>query len=297
MNRTGVVLILILLGSVAGLGQGGDDVHLQIHGFATQAFAYSGANNYLGMNTAQGTTGWTEAAVNVNDQVNEKLRVGAQFHYTRLGNFGQEEPTVDWALGDYKASGLLGLRAGKVKIRWGLYNDTQDYDPGYLWALLPEPVYGIDIRSTNLSQLGVEVYGRLPIGEKFGTLSYSGYYGDYVYVSGEGEMEAFKESGLTFDSPPAGKTPGFDLRWMTPLTGLTVGGSLMMFDATANLAGETGTYRQPLAFWPTYYAQYINRKLFLSYQYTKLVEYQTTAITGAGTSTSDSDTSAWYVMG
>ena len=40
-------------------------------------------------------------------------------------------------------------------------------------------------------------------------------------------MEAYKESGITFKDRPWGKTPGFDLRWKTPLKGLMVAGSLM----------------------------------------------------------------------
>lgn len=78
----------------------------------------------------------------MNDQLTGNLRVGAQIHTTKLGAFGSWVPGVDWALADYKVNRWIGVRAGKVKIRWGLYNDTQDADPGYLWSLLPESIYG-----------------------------------------------------------------------------------------------------------------------------------------------------------
>lgn len=294
MSQRMVVISVLLLGLLAIEAQAQNDLNLQIHGFATQSFVYSGANNYLGMGTSSGTFGWTEAAINVNDTVTDKLRIGMQLHYTRLGNFGGETPTVDWALGDYKVNERFGLRAGKVKIRWGLYNNEQDYDPGYLWSLLPESIYGIDFRSTNLSQLGVEAYGKIFMGKRFGSLLYSAYYGDYSYVAGEGETETFKEMGLNFKDPPGGKTPGFDLTWATPLSGLKIGGSLMMFDASGNMTD--GAYKQPLAFWPTYYAQYDRRNLFFSFQYVRLVEYQTVTINGSAPSTSDSDTSSWFAM-
>lgn len=274
---------------------GPEELNLQIHGFATQAFLYSNANNYLGMNTSSGSAAWNEAALNVNDQVSDKLRVGAQFHYTRLGDFGGESLTLDWAMGDYKVNRWLGIRAGKVKIKWGLYNNTQDYDPGYMWSLLPEPIYGVDVRETDLSQLGVELYGRVPLTKRFGKLDYSGYYGDYYDASDDGYAEQFKEQGLNFVHPAAGKSPGFDLRWTTPLPGLTVGGSLMMYDATGNLTN--GTYREPLTFWPTYYAQYDFRKFFVSGQYVKLVQYETITLSGQAPATDVWDTRSWFVMG
>ena len=270
------------------------DQNLQIHGFATQGFLVSSENNYLGINTGSGSTAWTEAAINVNDEVTNRLRVGVQFHYTRLGAFGGDDPTVDWALGDFTINRWAGIRAGKVKMRWGLYNDTQDYDPGYMWSLLPEGIYGIDIRATDLSQNGVELYGVVPLMRNLGKMEYSAYYGDYTVASNDGIMESFKESGLAFTSPPGGKTPGFDLRWKTPLSGLKIGGSLMMYDAKGNLTN--GTYVQPLAFWPAYYGQYDWKKLSLSYQYTKLVQYQTVTTTGAPPATSGVNTPSWFAM-
>lgn len=272
-----------------------DDQGLQIHGFATQAFVFSSANNYLGMNTSSGTTAWTEAAFNVNDQVANKLRVGMQLHFMELGKFGDQGVTVDWALGDYKFDRKLGMRAGVVKIRWGLFNDVQDFDPGYMWCLLPEPIYAVDVRATNLSVLGVEAYGSLPLPKKLGDLEYSVYAGDYYYAPNDGYMEGFTESGLAFSNRPSGKTPGFDLRWKTPVKGLKVGGSLMMYDAQDNLTD--GTFRQPLAYWPTVYGEYEARKFFFSGQYMKLGQYTVISEIGSQPSTNLSDTRAWFVMG
>jgi hypothetical protein len=292
MNRLLLGALAMAAGVATASAQHWGSPDLQFHGFATQGFVVSNDNNYLGMNTTSGTTAWTEAAINVNDQVSEKLRVGVQFHLTRLGAFGGDGVNVDWALGDYSVNQWLGVRAGKVKIKWGLYNDTQDADPGYLWSLLPEPVDGIDYRTTDLSQYGVELYGRAPLHPGFGSLEYSAYYGEYFYATNDGSAASFTQQGLTFANLPGGKTPGFDLRWV--VKGLKLGGSLMMYDASGNLTN--GTYNQPLAFWPTCYAQYDHRKLFASWQYVKLVQYQTVTTDGSAPSTSGTDTRSWFVM-
>ena len=283
--------LLILSLCISGLYS--QENHMpEFHGFLTEGFVYSDGNNYLGMNTSSGTADWTEAAVNVNEQVTDNLRVGVQLHTTKFGQFGSWTPSVDWALADYKVKPWLGVRAGKVKIRWGLYNDTQDADPGYLWSLLPEPMYALDWRATDLSQMGAEVYGRVRLAKKRGELEYSVYYGYYTYASNDGTMESLRESGLVFSKRPRGKTPGFDLRWKTPIRGLALGGSLMVYDAKGTLVD--GTYREPFTYWPTYYAQYDKRKFFLSAQFMTLVEHD---ITNEGSPSDDvSNNRAWFAM-
>ena len=295
MKRLGITVTILLAGAVPAAAQSIGNQDIQIHGFATQSFVASNNNNYLGMDTRSFSPSWTEAAININDEITDKLRVGIQLHYTREGNFGGDNASIDWALGDYKFNQYLGLRAGKVKMRWGLFNDTQDYDPGYLWSLLPEPIYGIDYRATDLSQNGVEVYGRLPLGLRLGKLVYSGYFGGYYVASDDGYMESLRETGYTFASQPGGKTPGFDLRWQTPARGLTIAGSLISYNAKGNITN--GTYVQPLAYWPAYYAQYSRGRFDASYQFTKLVQYQTFTVTGLSPVTSGFDERAWFAMG
>lgn len=264
------------------------------HGFVTQSLIVGSGDNYLGMSTTCGSAAWTEAAANVNNQFTDNLRAGAQIHLMKLGQFGRWGTSVDWALVDFKARHYLGVRAGVVKIRWGLYNETQDADPGYLWSLLPEPMYAVDWRATNLSQTGAELYGSTNQLGSLGSLDYSLYYGHYYYSRHDGYMEGFRQSGLSFANQPGGKTPGFDLRWNTPAPGLMLGGSLMVYNANAKLMD--GTFRQPLTYWPTYYAQLEHRKFWLAGQYMKLVQYTNTAVEGIGPSSSLSDTRAWFAL-
>jgi hypothetical protein len=69
----------------------------------------------------------------------------------------------------------------------------------------------------------------------------------------------------------------------------------MIYDAKGNLTN--GTYREPLTYWPTDYAQYDFKKFFFSGQYVKLVQYQTVTLSGEAPNTTVSDTRSWFVMG
>ena len=291
-----VLQLILIVASACGMLPAQEDRKPQFHGYATQSFLYNGGvNNYLGMDTSSGSAAWSEAAFNVNNQVTSWLRVGAQFHMMRLGQFGGTNPTLDWALADVRIKRWFSVRAGKAKIRWGLYNDTQDADPGYLWALLPEPVYAIDWRATNLAQKGVELYGRVRLGERGGEVAYSAYYGYYSYAPHDGYMETYTEDGRSFCKQPKGITPGFDLRWATPVKGLTVGGSLMLYNAKGTLYNNA-SYRQPLAYWPTYYARYEKNRFFVAAQYVSLLQHDNYTLDGAVEAETTTSRS-WYAMG
>ena len=64
------------------------DRDVQIHGFASQGFIYTNDNNWLTMNTSQGSGAFTEFGVNVSSSVTDKLRVGAQLYDRNLGRLG-----------------------------------------------------------------------------------------------------------------------------------------------------------------------------------------------------------------
>src|SRR3984957_5963386 len=54
------------------------DRTVQIHGFASQGFVYTNDNNWLTMNTSQGSAAFTDFGLNMSSQVTDKFRIGAQ---------------------------------------------------------------------------------------------------------------------------------------------------------------------------------------------------------------------------
>jgi len=104
-----------------GIGELSDN--LQIHGFASQGVLKTSANNYLSPDSRRGTADFNEFGLNVSDRVTPDLTVGLQLFARDLGNQGNDTLTLDWAYGDYHWRDWLGLRAGKIRLPLGLYNE------------------------------------------------------------------------------------------------------------------------------------------------------------------------------
>ncbi len=204
------------------------DHRIQVHGFASQGFVYTSANNWLTMPTSQGSAAFTYFGLNLSTQVTDHLRIGAQAYDHNIGNLGEWHPSLDWAYADYRFKSWLGIRGGKVKTVIGLYNDVQDYEFLGTFALLPQSVYPLDMHDANMAHTGGDLYGELPLGRHSGSLSYTAYggerwdslYGGYPYALRKTVAPVYLTSN-------GGPQYGADLRWQTPLTGLLTGASRM----------------------------------------------------------------------
>ncbi len=267
--------------------------NIQIHGFATQGFLFSSNNNYLTMQSSRGSLQWTEGAVSLTEPLGDNLRVGIQFHMYQIGQFGGPNVLVDWVSGDYKINDQLGFRAGKVKVPLGLYNDSQDVDSLFLWILLPQAQYPDDNRDFDLAVLGGEVYGSVGLGRRGGRMQYRGYTGENRLDAHGGYAQQIAQFGLTLPTPPGGRAYGGDVRWATPLRGLTVGGSAQSqaLDGT----GPTGSFHMPPALILGDYAEWTRGRLHVAgeYQRSPLLPVVTVGTTVVPVPL---DQRAWYVM-
>jgi hypothetical protein len=202
---------------------------VQVHGFVSEGFVDTNDNNWLTMNTSQGSFAMTDGGVNISTQLTDKLRVGAQVYDRNVGQLGKWHPELDWAVADYRFADWFGIRGGKVKTTLGLYNDTQDQDFLRVFALLPQSIYPTDLRDSTIAHTGGDVYGNIGL-KKAGSLQYTLFagqrqdsmYGGYIYLLSD--IITFKSYG--------GLQYGADLRWNTPLKGLLVGVSEMKENIT-----------------------------------------------------------------
>jgi len=214
----------LLVGGMSAAAQSLDDLNIQIHGYATQGFLYTTNNNIFTTHSSDGSPAWTEAVVNVTALPNPKLRIGVQARYFVLGNFGNAI-TLDWAAADYKADDRFGVRFGKVKTPNGLLNEIQDIDPSYMWSLLPQSIYPISSRNSNLAHYGGVVYGTLALGSA-GKMEYRGWGGGREIAGDDGYWVGFTEEGIDLYNGISGPISGAALHWKTPVQGLMLGASI-----------------------------------------------------------------------
>jgi len=231
MHAIGGKLLLLATICAASIGLSAQSFKLfdrtvQVHGFASQGFAYSNDNNYLTMNTSSGSGALTDGGLNLSTTLTDKFRVGAQGYVRNIGQLGKGHVDLDWALADYRFKPWFGVRGGKVKTALGLYNDVQDTESLFTWALLPQSMYPLDLRSDTISHIGGDVYGTITLGHKIGSVAYTAYYGERSFDPRGGYYYFSQDQGIPIKSV-SGRAAGMDVRWSPRLRGLMVGASFM----------------------------------------------------------------------
>lgn len=275
-------------------GQSIDDLNIQLHGYAAQGFLYTTHNNIFYSTSSNGSPAWTEAVINLTAQPTPALRIGVQARYHLLGTSG-DEVTLDWAAGDYKVSDEFGVRFGKVKTPWGLFNETQDIDPSYMWALLPQCVYDITTRGSDLSHYGGVIYGSVAVGAKTGKVEYRLWGGEQVVPATDGQFDDLNASGNSPLQPLEYATVGGALHWKTPLNGLMLGASDgNNRPGTVLLNGGSEWFDE----WNnlSYFGQYTRDKLMLAAEWNRQASPGTLTLTGQPVASASSDTVGWYGM-
>ncbi|MDF1582490.1 MAG: hypothetical protein RQ733_01890 [Methyloprofundus sp.] len=118
-----------------------DDI--QFHGFLSQGLFSSSGNNIYGKSKDSVSAGLTELGLNASYQALNNLSFAAQGLYRRAGaNTGDAgQVTLDFAFVDLNLlnlqDGRLGIRGGRIKNPWGLYNETRDVAFTHPTILLP----------------------------------------------------------------------------------------------------------------------------------------------------------------
>jgi hypothetical protein len=230
---TWVVVAGVLTGTSASfaapLGDPDSYLFVETHGFVSQGFLYSThQNNYLAR-TSRGSFEFSEIGINFTKPLTDKLRAGVQLFARDLGPLGNYSAKADWFYLDYRWRDWLGFRAGRVKVPFGLYNDTSDIDAARVPVLLPQSVYPIQNRDFLLAQTGGELYGYLDLG-RGGAFDYRLYGGSIFLETNNQPGAPFQVSRLL--NP---YVVGARLMWEAPIQGLRLGGSIQALELDADL--------------------------------------------------------------
>lgn len=212
MARGGWITVLTLLAPALA---GAQPDPVEIHGFVSQGAMWTSRNNYLD-DTERGSFEFSDAGINFTSQPTDRLRVGLQLFSRDLGPIGNYDVKLDWYYLDYRWRDWLGIRAGRVKLPFGLFTDTSDIDAARVPILLPTSLYPAENRQFLLAQTGVELYGRLDLASA-GALEYR-LYGGTVFV----DLESADPS-IVIRSIDVPYLLGGRLLWETPTEGLRLG--------------------------------------------------------------------------
>ena len=305
MNRIRGAAVALTMLLVAGPSLAEDWGRVEIHGFVSQGYLRTNHNDFLVAHSRDGSFDLSDAALGANVQVTDKLRVGLQLLSRDFGEEGNHAVKLDWGYGDYRLRDWIGLRAGKVKLPIGLYNETRDADILRPMAFLPQSVYDDMTRDFIIAASGGGLYGDIALGGA-GSIEYAVVAGS-VNVDPETTLVRSNLAAINASGAALGLPPVSELRWAgrtsyagrvlynTPLAGLRLATSYAQtagdFDlvasgtAVARLSAEMQD-RLVLS------AEYVNAQLTLA------AEYQTfklrTALEGYPIDTNDPE--AWYVM-
>lgn len=291
------IAILLIMFVFTAMHVAAENGQIRINGFLSQGYLKSDENNYLNARTKDGTFEFNEIGLVVSNQLTDSLRFGMQFFAKDLGDIGNDDVTIDWALGDYQFRNWLGLRVGKLKRPTGLYNQSRDVDAARTAIFLPSSIYSENFREAVLSVKGLGIYGTLP-----GNIDYQVTHG-VMDIPLEGSVVkrindgSLAESFGTVAKTAVDDSPTVHFIWNTPLDGLRLGGTYYEFDFTISTAGldpnppvDIGIegYRWIAS------AEYTWRDLVLSGEYIGGTD-EVTLIT-FGTETPDTDKEGYYGM-
>ncbi|MDJ0840085.1 MAG: hypothetical protein QNK37_26470 [Acidobacteriota bacterium] len=213
---------------------------LEIHGFLSQGYLESSEHDFWA-ETRGGTFEFSEVGLNFNKRLSDNLRLGLQLFARDLGDIGNHEVFLDWALAEYQWRNELGFRIGKIKQPIGFYNQERDIDLLRGQIFLPQSVYAEGTRALNNAYQGLSLFGNLP-----GNIDYEVYAGNLDFDVDEpgplallrllGGPGPYASASLRSDSLMGGT-----LRWNTPIRGLSVGASYFRANVIADLVLLNGT--------------------------------------------------------
>lgn len=137
------------------------DGKVQLHGFVSQGIVFTDDNNLFG-SSQNGSLDFHEIGLNLSWRPHPDLQVSGQLLSHRAGESDQGNVRVDYALIDWTAlsgeSGRGGVRIGRIKNPYGLYNKTRDVAFTRPSILLPQSIYFERTRNLAMASDGAEFY-------------------------------------------------------------------------------------------------------------------------------------------
>ncbi len=229
MKKAIIITVLSIFFSGTVFAEFGE---IDIHGFISQGFLQSDDHKYLLADTDDGTFEFNEIGINFATDATDNLRLGMQIMARDLGSVGNDKVDIDWAYADYRYRNWAGLRIGKIKKPYGIYNQSRDVDAARTSILLPSCIYEEKFREAALTVKGASIYGSLP-----GSIDYQLMYGVMTFPSEGGVEQGIEQMVPTIRIGSIDTEAEFngEIIWNTPLDGVRIGYAYSEFTFTLNI--------------------------------------------------------------
>lgn len=236
-KRLSFKLVLTITASISATGIQAYDLTfntnlppITVHGLASQGYLLSSDYNYLANDTKNGSFQFSELGLNVSMNPFPRTRIAVQGFDFDVGNVGQYDPFLDYALIEYTFSDEIGIRGGRIRRPGGIYNTIQDIDLARTFVLLPQGVYDARWRDWGTGLDGLDLFGSLSLG-KAGSVSYEAYAGKVTMQENGGPSRTLAyDTGFNVDTMEDAPIFGYQLWYNPPLDGLRIGAELNYLD-------------------------------------------------------------------
>lgn len=209
---------------------------LSLHGFISQGAFVTSHSNYLADKSQEGSYDFTETGISLIKMVDARTDLGFQLFSRKIGDTGDFDIKFDWFFLDYRWSNLLGIKIGRVKIPFGLYNDSSDIDSARVPVLLPQSIYSIQSRDYLLASTGAQVYGHISLDDQSGSLEYT-VYGGTIHL----DIPESSTSGVTINSITVPYLIGTRVLWESPNRAIRTGVSVQQLRIESDLTLGSST--------------------------------------------------------
>ncbi len=159
-----VIALLVMAGFLPPAARAIDllDGEMQLHGFFMQSLVSTTGNNFFGQSNNQISSDFREFGVNASWRVQPELHLSAELLSHRAGGTDDGRLRLDYWLIDWtmhaSESGRGGVRLGRIKAAYGLYNTTRDVPFTRPSIILPQSIYFERTRNLTVSADGGEIY-------------------------------------------------------------------------------------------------------------------------------------------
>lgn len=157
----GLLLSLALATGSVGTAAEFAEGEVRVHGFLTQGIVLTSDNNFLG-DSEDGSLNFRELGLNLSWRPRSDVQLSAQLLARDAGRLDEGDAALDYAMLDWTPlsfeSGRAGVRVGRVKNPFGLYNTTRDVAFTRPGAILPQSIYFEVSRNLELASDGIQFY-------------------------------------------------------------------------------------------------------------------------------------------